>query len=78
MFKHLMNIEWLTAEEAAQHLRVKVRTLLLWTRLGKIRGYALSGTQRKVWRYLRADLDASLLGTPVLHSALPSVLGRMD
>ena len=34
--------EWLTAKEAADHLRVKARTLLSWTRQGKINGYALS------------------------------------
>ena len=55
-------IEWLTAQEAAEHLRIKTRTLLQWTRQGKIKGYALSGGQRHVWRYLRAELDAALLG----------------
>ncbi len=58
------NIEWLTAKEAAEHLRINTRTLLLWTRQGKIRGYALSGGQRHVWRFLRAELDADVLGRP--------------
>jgi excisionase family DNA binding protein len=53
--------EWLTAEEAARYLKVQVRTLLLWTRQGKVKGYALSGTKRRVWRYRREDLDASLV-----------------
>jgi excisionase family DNA binding protein len=66
--------EWLTAKEAAEHLRVKARTLLLWTRQGKVNGYALSGSRRRVWRYLRAELDAAVLGKPVLCSILPSVL----
>jgi excisionase family DNA binding protein len=35
--------EWLTAKEAADYLRIKTRTLLLWTREGKVKGYALSG-----------------------------------
>ena len=66
--------EWLTVNEAADHLRVKARTLLLWTREGKIRGYALSGTRRRVWRYVRAELDAAVFGRPVLCSISPSVL----
>ncbi len=59
--------EWLTAAEAATYLRVKVRTLLLWVRQGKIKGYALSGTKRRVWRFLRADLDAKLRSPSVLQ-----------
>jgi len=34
--------EWLTAAEAAQYLKVKVRTLLLWVRQGKVKAFALS------------------------------------
>jgi excisionase family DNA binding protein len=52
--------KWLTAAEAAQYLKVKVRTLLLWVRQGKVKGYALSGTKRRVWRFLHCDLDAML------------------
>lgn len=66
--------EWLTAREAAEHLKIKTRTLLLWTRQGKINGYALSGGRRHVWRYLRAELDAAVFGKPVLSSISPSVL----
>lgn len=68
--------QWLTAEEGAHHVRVKHRTLLLWARQGKITGYVLSGTKRKVWRFLKSDLDAMLLarGGGVLCSASPSVL----
>ena len=57
-------IEWLTAAEAARHLKVKTRTLLLWVNQGKVRGYKLSGTIRHVWRFQRADLDAALFGNP--------------
>ncbi len=67
-------IEWLTAKEAAAHLRVKARTLLLWTRQGKLKGYALSGGRRHVWRYLREDLDAALLGNTRAMLGSPSVL----
>jgi excisionase family DNA binding protein len=53
--------EWLTAKEAAQHLKVKTRTMLMWVRQGKVKGYALSGTRRRVWRFLRSDLNAKLI-----------------
>lgn len=66
--------EWLTAREAAAHLRVKARTLLLWTRQGRVNGYALSGSKRRVWRYLREDLDAALLGKTRAMLDSPSVL----
>jgi len=67
-------IDWLTASEAAAYLKVKVRSLLLWVRQGKIKGYALSGTRRRVWRFRREDLDAALLSHPVLMSETPTVL----
>jgi excisionase family DNA binding protein len=67
-------LEWLTAAEAAVHLKVKVRTLLGWVRQGKIKGYPVSGTRRRVWRFLRSDLDAALVAKPVLTCSLPSVL----
>jgi excisionase family DNA binding protein len=71
-----IHAEWLTAEEAARYLRVKARTLLLWVRQGKIRGYPLSGIKRRVWRFRKADLDAALLSqnNSVLCSNPPSVL----
>ena len=68
--------EWLTAAEAAQYLKIRTRTLLLWARQGKVKGYVLSGTQRHVWRFRREHLDAAFLqpaGRCVLHSALSSV-----
>jgi excisionase family DNA binding protein len=52
--------EWLTAKEAADYLRTKTRTLLLWTRQGKVKGYQLSGFRRHVWRFRQSDLDATL------------------
>ena len=65
--------EWLTANEAAQHLKVKPRTLLPWVRQRKVKAFALSGTKRRVWRFQQADLDAALLESPVLPSTAPSV-----
>ncbi len=51
---------WMTTVEAAAYLKVKPRTLLLWVHQGKVQAYALSGTQRRVWRFLQADLDTML------------------
>jgi excisionase family DNA binding protein len=65
--------EWLTVAEAAKHLKIKPRTLLLWVRQGKVKAFALSGTKRRVWRFLQADLDAALLDSSVLRSLTPSV-----
>ncbi len=65
--------DWLTASEAAAYLRIKVRTLLLWVRQGKVKAFALSGTKRHVWRFRQADLDAALLEASVLPSTAPSV-----
>jgi len=53
--------EWLTAAEAAQHLKVGRRTLLQWVREGKIPAHRLSGIRRCVWRFLKTELDAMLL-----------------
>src|SRR5271169_4349394 len=53
--------QWLTAGEAARHLKIEPRTLLLWARQGKVKGYILSGTDRVTWRFLRSDLDAKLV-----------------
>ena len=65
--------DWLTAEEAARYWKVKVRTLLLWVRQGRVKGFALSGTKRRVWRFRKADLDSALLESSVLPSTAPSV-----
>ena len=61
---------WLTADEAAQYLKVKTRTLLLWARQGKIKGYQLSGTSRHVWRFRQLDLDATLTAPSVLPEGM--------
>ncbi len=55
-----MQIEWLTANEAAEYLKVKPRTLLQWARERKIPAHRLSGAERCVWRFLRPELDAML------------------
>jgi excisionase family DNA binding protein len=64
--------EWLDSGEAAAHLKVKPRTLLLWVRQGKVPAYALSGTHRRTWRFRRAELDTALLSHPVLGSQTSS------
>lgn len=56
---------WMTASEAADYLRVKPATLLLWTRQGKVQGRILSGTRRHVWRFQTSDLDAMLAAPSV-------------
>jgi excisionase family DNA binding protein len=53
--------EWLTANEAAQYLKVKPRTLLQWARERKVPAHRLSGVERCIWRFRRAELDAMLL-----------------
>ncbi len=63
---------WLTSEEAAKYLKVKVRTLLFWVRQGNVPAYALSGTRRRVWRFRKPDLDAFLLARPVVISQVPA------
>jgi excisionase family DNA binding protein len=69
----MIQSEWLTVTEAANYLRIKPRTLLLWVRQGKMKAFALSGTKRRVWRFRRVDLDAALLESSVLPSIPPSV-----
>lgn len=65
--------KWLTASEAAAYLKVKSRSLLLWVRQGRVPAYALSGTKRRVWRFLKSDLDAALLARPVISCAQNSL-----
>jgi excisionase family DNA binding protein len=69
----IIQSQWLTVNEAAKYLKVKPRTLLLWVRHGKVKGFALSGTKRRVWRFRQRDLDAALLEASVLLSNTPSV-----
>lgn len=72
--------EWLTVTEAANYLKIKPRTLLLWVRQGKMKAFALSGTHRRVWRFRQPELDAALLESSVLPCIPPSVrpAERMD
>lgn len=58
--KGIIESVWLTAPEAAQYLRVEPRTLLMWARQGKVKGYILSGTKRVTWRFRTEDLDATM------------------
>lgn len=46
--------------------------MLAWVRQGKVKGYALSGVQRRVWRFRTVDLDATLTPPAVLKT------GRVD
>lgn len=55
-----METAWLTAKEAADYLKVRPRTLLLWARQGKIPAHKLSGVQRCIYRFLRPELDLML------------------
>ena len=55
-----METKWLTTTEAAQHLKIKPRTLAQWARERKIPAHKLSGLQRVTWRFLRHELDAIL------------------
>jgi excisionase family DNA binding protein len=52
--------QWLTSQEAAQHLRVKHRTILKWAKAGIIPAHRLSGAKRITWRFLKSELDAML------------------
>jgi excisionase family DNA binding protein len=67
---------WLTAHEAAAYLKVRTRTLLLWTRQKKVLGWPLSGIRRRIWRFRKTDLDAVLFAQAegVISSQSPSVL----
>ena len=63
------NSGWLTATEAAEYLKVEPRTLMLWARQGKVKGFPLSGTRRHVWRFRHVDLDDMLTAPSVaLHT----------
>jgi excisionase family DNA binding protein len=68
---------WLSAAEAAAYLNFKTRTIQLWARQGRLKAYALAGSQRHVWRFLRSDLDEIVMHRrAVLSSAQPSVLAN--
>ena len=54
--------KWLTAVEAAAHLRIAHRTILLWAKTGRIPAHRLSGAQRVTWRFRADELDAFVNG----------------
>jgi excisionase family DNA binding protein len=56
--------EWLTAEEAAQYLKVKPRTALKWAKEGRIPGHSLCGSKRVTWRFLKSELFSMLASPP--------------
>jgi excisionase family DNA binding protein len=55
---------WLTANEAAEYLKVKPRTVLKWAKEGRIPAHALSGSKRVTWRFLKSELDNAMLASP--------------
>jgi excisionase family DNA binding protein len=72
-----LSAAWLSAAEAAAYLNFKTRTIQLWARQGRLKAYALAGSQRHVWRFLRSDLDEIVMHRKaVLSSAQPSVLAN--
>lgn len=62
----------------ANYLKVEPRTLLLWARQQKVKGFILSGTKRHVWRFRVADLDTALVGPDMLGSESPAVLSEKE
>jgi excisionase family DNA binding protein len=56
--------EWLTAREAAAHLKVAHRTILDWAKSGRIPAHCLSGTVRCTWRFRVTELDDAIMGAP--------------
>jgi excisionase family DNA binding protein len=59
---------WLSTTEASQYLKVQSKTLLMWARTGHVKGYALSGTRRRIWRFRTVDLDATMLAPSVAET----------
>jgi excisionase family DNA binding protein len=55
---------WLTANEAAEYLKVKPRTVLKWAKEGRVPAHALSGCKRVTWRFLKSELDNAMLASP--------------
>ena len=56
------DVRWLTVTEAADHLRVARRTVLLWAKTNHIPAHRLSGAKRISWRFLASELDAFIRG----------------
>jgi excisionase family DNA binding protein len=55
-----METDWLTANEAAEYVKVQPRTVLQWARERRIPAHRLSGILRCVWRFRKDELDAIL------------------
>jgi excisionase family DNA binding protein len=56
--------DWLTAAEAAAHLKVAHRTILDWAKTGRIPAHRLSGTARCTWRFRADELDDAIMAAP--------------
>lgn len=54
-------IQWMTAKEAAKHLKINPRTLTEWARKKKIPAHPISGNQRVTWRFLLDEIDSDIL-----------------
>jgi excisionase family DNA binding protein len=60
---------WLDPQEASEYLGISPRTLLKWARIGQVKGYQLSGTERHIWRFRQEDLDEAVkLASPSVAS----------
>jgi predicted site-specific integrase-resolvase len=56
-------VSFLNAEQAAQFLGgLNARTVTRWAREGYLPAYPIGEGKRRLWRYLRADLAAWMLG----------------
>ena len=54
---------FLNAEQAAQFLGgLNSRTVTRWSREGYLPAYSLGEGKRRIWRYLKEDLAAWMLG----------------
>jgi hypothetical protein len=54
---------FLNAEQAAQFLGgLNSRTVIRWAREGYLPAYPIGEGKRRLWRYLKADLAAWMLG----------------
>ena len=54
---------FLNAEQAAEFLGgLNTRTVTRWSREGYLPSYPIGGGKRRLWRYLKADLAAWMLG----------------
>lgn len=77
---HDVESDWMTAAEAADYLKVRTRTFLAWVRQGHVKGYALHGVKRRVWRFRKSDLDLAMgfVATSVSSSAVLNNSGGLQ